>query len=91
MSVESTGAKLRTRTLHLAENQDIPDDLMVPAGHDVLPRHRVERNGRGAFQANRFCRTFRPVDRRHLRRAGMGLRLVIGKGAANTIDDGLSS
>jgi hypothetical protein len=90
MSVESTGAKLRTRTLHLAENQDIPDDLKVPAGH-VLPRHRVERNGRRAFQANRFCRTFRPVDRRHLRQVGMGVRLVIGNGAANTIDDGLAS
>ena len=37
------------------------------------------------------CRTGRRVDRRDLRWAGKGTRLVIGDGSANKIDDGLAS
>jgi hypothetical protein len=51
-------------------------------------RNRVERDARRASQANRFCRTFRPAITASLRRAGKGVRLVIGNGAAKTIDDG---
>ena len=54
-------------------------------------RNRVERNARCASQANDFVEPFVLSITASLRRAGKGVRLVIGNGAAKAIDDGLAS
>ena len=54
-------------------------------------RNRVGPNARRASQANRLCRTFVLSIAASHRRAGKGVRLVIGNSAAKAIDGGLAS